>query len=294
VLVLVPGCPTRLAFLLKYLGEGSPDVEAEAVLFPPPLGVAAGLGDRREVGGGSMDLCRADWGDRPRRTPQAGLAIQALQGRRRAGAEDTLQAGLELLVRTALVDVKWAARGVCGKEPLGSGGESAGVIQDVGHRLWCPRWPSSASVSGCSRSTDRVGHCFRAARALGTRPRRRPGAAQMRCGPGFVHGVVRRSGWCPPIRPVPGVRSVHVEYVFSEAQWTQTFLSPPLTTETFELALAGAGLAVDACLTGDRRAVSRSRSMRAHASHHVHLGRGAAATSRSGSRLSVRPPTVRP
>ncbi len=50
----------------------------------------------------------------------------------------------------------------------------------------------------------------------------------------------------------PGVRSVHVEYVFSDAQWTQTFLSFPLTPKAFELALAEAGLAVDAYLTGDR------------------------------------------
>ncbi|MFE9929168.1 class I SAM-dependent methyltransferase [Streptomyces sp. NPDC005533] len=50
----------------------------------------------------------------------------------------------------------------------------------------------------------------------------------------------------------PGVRSVHVEYVFSDARWTQTFLSRPLTTEAFELALGEAGLAVDAYLTDDR------------------------------------------
>ncbi|MFF3673537.1 class I SAM-dependent methyltransferase [Streptomyces sp. NPDC002120] len=50
----------------------------------------------------------------------------------------------------------------------------------------------------------------------------------------------------------PGVRSVHVEYVFPDVRWTQTFLSRPLTTEAFELALNEAGLAVDAYLTGDR------------------------------------------
>ncbi|GAA0448803.1 class I SAM-dependent methyltransferase [Streptomyces sp. NPDC046215] len=53
-----------------------------------------------------------------------------------------------------------------------------------------------------------------------------------------------------PVRP--GVRSVHVEYVFPDARWTQTFLSCPLTTEAFEGALAEAGLAVDAYLTDDR------------------------------------------
>ncbi|ARZ71851.1 methyltransferase [Streptomyces albireticuli] len=53
-----------------------------------------------------------------------------------------------------------------------------------------------------------------------------------------------------PVRP--GVRSVHVEYVFPDARWTQTFLSRPLTTEAFEDALAEAGLAVDTYLTEDR------------------------------------------
>ncbi|MBS2963148.1 class I SAM-dependent methyltransferase [Actinocrinis puniceicyclus] len=57
------------------------------------------------------------------------------------------------------------------------------------------------------------------------------------------------------------VRSVHVEYVFPEARWTQTFLSRPLTDEAFEQALEQeAGLAVDAYLTDDRtwvRAVPR-------------------------------------
>jgi len=53
-----------------------------------------------------------------------------------------------------------------------------------------------------------------------------------------------------PVRP--GVRSVHVEYVFPDALWTQTFLSCPLTAEAFELALAEAGLAIDAYLTADR------------------------------------------
>jgi hypothetical protein len=50
----------------------------------------------------------------------------------------------------------------------------------------------------------------------------------------------------------PGARSVHVEYVFPDARWTQTFRSRPLTAEVFEQALAEAGLAVDAYLTEDR------------------------------------------
>jgi hypothetical protein len=53
-----------------------------------------------------------------------------------------------------------------------------------------------------------------------------------------------------PVRP--GVRSVHIEYVFPDAYWTQTFLSCPLSDEDFELALAQAGLVVDAYLTEDR------------------------------------------
>lgn len=49
----------------------------------------------------------------------------------------------------------------------------------------------------------------------------------------------------------PGVRSVHVEYVYPDARWTQTFLSRPLTAEEFTSALTAAGLAVDAALTPD-------------------------------------------
>lgn len=49
----------------------------------------------------------------------------------------------------------------------------------------------------------------------------------------------------------PGVRQVHVEYVYPDATWTQTFLSRPLTRAEFEDALAGAGLAVGAYLTDD-------------------------------------------
>jgi len=48
-----------------------------------------------------------------------------------------------------------------------------------------------------------------------------------------------------------GVSSVHIEYVFPGATWTQTFLSRPLTAAAFEAALAAAGLPVDAYLTGD-------------------------------------------
>lgn len=48
-----------------------------------------------------------------------------------------------------------------------------------------------------------------------------------------------------------GVNSVHAEYVFPDARWTQTFLSRPLTREAFEGHLAEAGLAVDRCLTDD-------------------------------------------
>ncbi|MFI1000995.1 class I SAM-dependent methyltransferase [Streptomyces galbus] len=59
-----------------------------------------------------------------------------------------------------------------------------------------------------------------------------------------------------------GVHSVHAEYVFPDAVWTQTFLSRPLTREQFEDALAEAGLRVDRYLTEDRtwvRAVPMSQ-----------------------------------
>ena len=48
-----------------------------------------------------------------------------------------------------------------------------------------------------------------------------------------------------------GVRSVHVEYVFPDARWTQTFLSRPLTPEQLTAALAEAGLALERYLTPD-------------------------------------------
>jgi SAM-dependent methyltransferase len=48
-----------------------------------------------------------------------------------------------------------------------------------------------------------------------------------------------------------GVDSVHVEYLFPDATWTQTFLARPLTKEEFEEALGEAGLRVDRYLTED-------------------------------------------
>ena len=58
-----------------------------------------------------------------------------------------------------------------------------------------------------------------------------------------------------------GVDSVHAEYVFPDATWTQTFRARPLTREQFEEALAEADLTVDRYLTDDRtwvRAVRKS------------------------------------
>jgi SAM-dependent methyltransferase len=49
-----------------------------------------------------------------------------------------------------------------------------------------------------------------------------------------------------------GVNSVHVEYEFPDATWTQTFRSRPLTREQFEEALGEEGLRVDRYLTEDR------------------------------------------
>ncbi|MEU6475779.1 class I SAM-dependent methyltransferase [Streptomyces sp. NPDC047017] len=48
-----------------------------------------------------------------------------------------------------------------------------------------------------------------------------------------------------------GANSVHAEYEFSDATWTQTFLSRPLSTEQFEEALKEEGLRVDRYLTQD-------------------------------------------
>ncbi|MEU2247714.1 class I SAM-dependent methyltransferase [Streptomyces sp. NPDC019224] len=48
-----------------------------------------------------------------------------------------------------------------------------------------------------------------------------------------------------------GVRSVHAEYEFPDARWTQTFRSRPLSKEAFEGHLGAAGLKVDRCLTDD-------------------------------------------
>lgn len=48
-----------------------------------------------------------------------------------------------------------------------------------------------------------------------------------------------------------GVNSVHVEYVFPDAVWTQTFRARPLTREQFEEALEEAGLRVDRYVTED-------------------------------------------
>ncbi|MFG3151336.1 class I SAM-dependent methyltransferase [Streptomyces sp. NPDC048219] len=59
-----------------------------------------------------------------------------------------------------------------------------------------------------------------------------------------------------------GVNSVHVEYEFPDAVWTQTFRARPLTRDQFEEALAEAGLRVDRYLTEDRtwvRAVPTGR-----------------------------------
>ncbi|MET9369496.1 class I SAM-dependent methyltransferase [Streptomyces griseoflavus] len=54
------------------------------------------------------------------------------------------------------------------------------------------------------------------------------------------------------VEPVgDGVDSVHAEYVFPDAVWTQTFRSRPLDREQFEEALGEEGLGVDRYLTAD-------------------------------------------
>ncbi|GHF89326.1 class I SAM-dependent methyltransferase [Streptomyces griseosporeus] len=64
------------------------------------------------------------------------------------------------------------------------------------------------------------------------------------------HGFTVRILSSEPVNE--GVRSVHAEYVFPDATWTQTFRARPLTKEQFEEALAEAGLRVDRYLTEDR------------------------------------------
>ncbi|MFB8413998.1 class I SAM-dependent methyltransferase [Streptomyces albidoflavus] len=49
-----------------------------------------------------------------------------------------------------------------------------------------------------------------------------------------------------------GVHRVRCEYLFPDAEWTQTFLSRPMTRQQFEDALAEVGLQVDRYLTEDR------------------------------------------
>jgi SAM-dependent methyltransferase len=49
-----------------------------------------------------------------------------------------------------------------------------------------------------------------------------------------------------------GVNSVHAEYAFPDATWTQTFRARPLTRKQFEEALEEGGLRVDRYLTEDR------------------------------------------
>jgi SAM-dependent methyltransferase len=79
-------------------------------------------------------------------------------------------------------------------------------------------------------------------------------------GEGWHRDVPRRGSLGPAgevhvvssVEVAPGVSSVHIEYVFPDARWTQTFRSRPLSREAFEAALAAAGLAVDAYLTEDQ------------------------------------------
>ncbi|QMU73705.1 class I SAM-dependent methyltransferase [Streptacidiphilus sp. P02-A3a] len=64
-----------------------------------------------------------------------------------------------------------------------------------------------------------------------------------------VDGGVHRLVSAPEVSP--GVREIRVEYVYPDAEWSQTFLSRQLTAEAFEAALAEADLAVDVYLTPD-------------------------------------------
>ncbi|WP_406329128.1 class I SAM-dependent methyltransferase [Streptomyces sp. NBC_00203] len=62
-------------------------------------------------------------------------------------------------------------------------------------------------------------------------------------------GFISRITSAEPV--ADGVNSVHAEYEFPDATWTQTFLARPLTKDEFEEALGEAGLRVDRYLTED-------------------------------------------
>jgi SAM-dependent methyltransferase len=65
----------------------------------------------------------------------------------------------------------------------------------------------------------------------------------------------------------PGVNSVHIEYLFPDATWTQTFLSRPLTEAQLDQALADAGLEAAGYLDETwLRAVPRSAASRRNVS----------------------------
>lgn len=75
-------------------------------------------------------------------------------------------------------------------------------------------------------------------------------------------GLIRAVSSVPsPHEGRPGSRSLHVEYHFPDAKWTQTYLSCPLTDEEFTQALAEAGLAVDTYLD-EKRSWVRARPVR--------------------------------
>jgi SAM-dependent methyltransferase len=88
-------------------------------------------------------------------------------------------------------------------------------------------------------------------------------------GPDVHHDVPRRRPLPPDgemhvvssVAVAPGVNSVHVEYLYPDATWSQTFLSRPLSRAELGSALAAEGLAADGHLTDDQtwvRAVPRS------------------------------------
>ena len=78
-----------------------------------------------------------------------------------------------------------------------------------------------------------------------------PGAARARDRAGVARVV-------SDVEDRDGLRSVHVEYEFPDARWTQTFRTRPLTVEQFERLLIGAGLFVDRYLTPDGTWVAAS------------------------------------
>ena len=100
---------------------------------------------------------------------------------------------------------------------------------------------ASALLRTCRRHVAPGGHVLIQREGAGWHddvPRERP------AGDGVVRVMSDTAGG-------DGLHTVHVEYVFPDARWTQTFRSRPLTVAAFESLLHDAGLVVERYLTPD-------------------------------------------